>query len=56
MAVINLDFLSGRVVNNLPANGGEEGSIPGSGRCPRGGHGNPCQYPYLENPLMAYGA
>ena len=25
--------------------------IPGSGRCPGGGHGNPLQYSWLENPL-----
>ena len=28
-----------------------EGLIPGSGRSPGGGHGNPLQYSYLENPL-----
>ena len=27
------------------------GSIPGSGRSPRGGHGNPLQYSFLENPM-----
>ena len=27
------------------------GSIPGSGRCPGGGHGNPLQYSCLENPM-----
>ena len=26
------------------------GSIPGLGRSPGGGHGNPCQYCCLENP------
>ena len=26
-------------------------SIPGLGRCPGGGHGNPLQYPCLENPM-----
>ena len=26
------------------------GSIPGSGRFPGGGHGNPLQYSYVENP------
>jgi len=26
------------------------GSIPGLGRFPGGGHGNPLQYPCLENP------
>ena len=25
--------------------------IPGLGRSPGGGHGNPLQYPYLENPM-----
>ena len=41
------------VVKNLPANAGEVrdmGSIPGLGRCPGGGHGNPLQYSYLEDP------
>ena len=41
------------VVKNLPANVGDikdTGSIPGSGRSPRGGNGNPVQYPCLENP------
>ena len=27
------------------------GSIPGPGRSPGGGHGNPFQYSYLENPM-----
>ena len=27
------------------------GSIPGSGRSPEGGHGNPVQYSCLENPM-----
>ena len=27
------------------------GSIPGSGRAPGGGHGNPFQYSSLENPM-----
>ena len=31
-------------------NAGDLGSIPGSGRTPGGGHGNPLQYPCLENP------
>ena len=30
---------------------GDTGSIPGSGRSPGGGHGNPLQYSCLENPL-----
>ena len=30
---------------------GEEGLIPGLGRAPGGGHGNPLQYSCLENPM-----
>ena len=37
------------VVKNSPANAGDEGSIPGSGRSPGGGHGNSLQYSCLEN-------
>ena len=29
----------------------DAGSIPGSGRSPGGGHGNPLQHSYLENPM-----
>ena len=39
------------MVMNLPANVGDVGSIPGSGRSPGGGHGNPSQYSCLENPM-----
>ena len=31
-------------------NAGGAGSIPGSGRAPAGGNGNPLQYSCLENP------
>ena len=31
-------------------NVGDPGSIPGSGRSPGGGNGNPLQYSRLENP------
>ena len=40
------------VVKNPPANEGDirdASSIPGSGRSPGGGHGNPLQYSCLEN-------
>ena len=40
------------VVKNLPTNSGDlrdVGSIPGWGRFPGGGHGNPLQYSCLEN-------
>ena len=42
------------VVENLPASAGnlrEVGSIPGSGRSPGEGNGNPLQYSCLENPI-----
>ena len=35
------DFPGGSVVKNLPANVGDTGSIPGSGRSPGGGNDNP---------------
>jgi len=41
------------VVKNLPAIAGDTrdlGSISGLERSPGGGHGNPLQYSYLENP------
>ena len=40
------------MVKNPPANAGDvktSGLIPGSGRSPGGGHGNPLQDPCLEN-------
>ena len=42
------------VVKNLPANAGDmrdAGPIPGSGRSPGRGHGNPLEYPCLENAM-----
>ena len=39
------------MVKNLPANAGDTGSIPGSGRSPGEGNGNPLQYSCLENPM-----
>ena len=41
-------------VKNPPANAGDirdAGSVPGLGRSPGGGHGNPLQYSCLENPM-----
>ena len=40
----------GSVIENSPAGAGDMGSIPGSGRSPGGGNGNPLQYSCLENP------
>ena len=42
------------MIKNLPANAGDTrdtGLIPGFGRSPGGGHGNPLQYSCLENPM-----
>ena len=46
-------FLGGTVVKNPPANAGDvrdADSIPGLGRFPGGGNGNPLQYSCLGNP------
>ena len=40
------------MVKNQPANAGDSGSIPGSGRSPRGVNGNPLQYSCLKNLLV----
>ena len=51
-AVVKLLGLIVLVVKNPPASAGDvrdPGSIPGSGRSPGGGHGNPLQYSCLEN-------
>ena len=44
------------MVKNLPADAragdiGDTGSIPGLGRSPGEGNGNPLQYSFLENPM-----
>ena len=39
------------MVKNLPANAGDSGSIPRSGRSPGGGKGNALQYSCLGNPM-----
>ena len=53
-----MGLLGGTVVKNSPASAGDArdlGSIPGSGRSPGGGNGNPLQYlaweiPWTEEP------
>ena len=44
-----------QLIKNLPASAGDSardaGLIPGVGRSPGGGHGNPPQYSCLENPM-----
>ena len=39
------------MVKNSPTNAGDMGSIPGSGKSPGEGNGNPLQYSCLENPM-----
>ena len=46
-----LDFLGGSEGKESACNAGDLGSIPGLGRSPREGHGNPLQYSCLENPM-----
>ena len=44
-------FLGSTVVENLPANAGDVGSISGSVRSPGVGNGNLIQYSCLENSI-----
>ena len=47
-------FPGGTEVKSTPANGGDSGnmdSIPGSGRFPGRGNGNPLQYSSLDSPI-----
>ena len=49
IGAIGRGFPGGSVVENLPANAADMGSIPGSGRSPGEGNSNPLQYFCLEN-------
>ena len=55
MVIISIDnfiqYVVFVVVKNPPTDAGDLGSIPGSGRSPGEGNGNPLQYLCLENPL-----
>ena len=44
-------FLGGSEIKVSSWNAGDQGSIPGSGRSPGEGNGNPLQYSCLENPM-----
>ena len=44
-------FPGDSVVKNLPANPGDTGLIPGSGRSPGEANSNPLQYSCLGNPM-----
>ena len=46
-----MEFPDGSVVKNLPANARNLDLIPGLGRSPGGGNGNPLQYSYMGNPM-----
>ena len=46
-----MGFPGGSVVKNPPANAGDTGLIPGSGRSLGEGSGNPLQYSCLENSM-----
>ena len=48
--MLGKSFPGGSVVENSPAHTRNTGSIPGSGRSPGEGNGNPPQYYCLENP------
>ena len=52
---VRLEFNSAlqvALVVDLPVGDAKDaGSIPGSGRSPGGGHGNPLRYSCLENPM-----
>ena len=47
----NWTSLVAQTVKHLPYNVGDPGLIPGSGRSPWEGNGNPLQYSCLENPM-----
>ena len=54
MLEFNTGFSGGTMVKNLLANTGDTrdvGSIPGSGRSPKGCNGNTLQYSCLENSI-----
>ena len=46
-----MDFPGGSDSKMSAYNAGDLGSIPGSGRSPGEGNGNPLQYSCLENPM-----
>jgi len=51
LPLAEVGFSSGSAVKNLPANVGDAGLIPGSGRSPGEGNGNPLQYFCPGNPM-----
>ena len=51
VAILSSGFPSDSLVKNPPANSGDSGWIPGSGRFPGGGNGNPLYYSCPGNPM-----
>ena len=51
MNIHTIDFPGGSEVKASASSAGDLGSIPGSGRSPGEGNGNPLQYSCLENPM-----
>ena len=49
--ILGIFFPGGSEVKASACNAGDPGSIPGSGRSPGEGNGNPLQYSCLENPM-----
>ena len=49
--MVALGFRDGTASKESAWNAGDTGSVPGSGRSPRGGNGNPLQYSCLKNPV-----
>ena len=50
ISIFFMGYPGGSVGKHLPANVGDMGSIPGLGRSPGEGNGNPLQYSCLGNP------
>ena len=48
--LFHFHFPGGSDSKESACNVGDLGSVPGLGRSPGGGHGNPVQYSRLENP------
>ena len=46
-----MGFPGGSEVKASASNAGDPGLIPGSGRSPGEGNGNPLQYSFLKNPM-----
>ena len=49
LAIYSMGFPDGTVVKDMPANAGDVGLIPESGRSP--GVANPLQYSFLQNSM-----